>query len=84
MQKGSDGMMDHCLPQTHVHGDDHHLHNRHDNDNGDYYGCTMVRSWIRRGKRQRAVPVVVDEEQMEPVGLIEGRLAGFADVGADI
>ena len=31
-------MMDHCLPQTHVHGDDHHLHNRHDNDNGDYYG----------------------------------------------
>ena len=38
MQKGSDGMMDHCLPQTHVHGDDHHLHNRHDNDNGDYYG----------------------------------------------
>ena len=45
---------------------------------------TLVRSWIRRGKRQRAVPVVVDEEQMEPVGLIEGRLAGFADVGADI
>ena len=45
---------------------------------------TLVRSWIRRGKRQRAVSVVVDEEQMEPVGLIEGRLAGFADVGADI
>ena len=27
MQKGSDGMMDHCLPQTHVH---HH----HDGDDG--------------------------------------------------